>query len=115
MKKKEMAHTTSAHATRENAAKIQIFRDSNKDLTKVLSFFRYTIGTTLDCMLGTGVLRNSITWYIVYLQNIGALQVVCRQPDRHTGRLAKHYSADPTQWNKTNCQELTLFEKEEFV
>ena len=115
MKKKEMAHTTSAHATTNTVAKVQNFGDNIKDLTKVLDYFRYTTGTTLDCMLATGVLRNSITWYVLLLQTIGVLQAVCRQPDRHTGRLAKHYSADPTQWNKTNCQQLSLFGKEEFV
>lgn len=114
MGEKEMAHTTSAHATTNTVAKVQNLGDNIKDLTKVLDYFRYTTGTTLDCMLATGVLRNSITWYISYLQSIGALQTVCRQPDRHTGRFAKHYSADPSQWCRTN-QQLSLFGKEEFV
>ena len=32
-----------------------------KDLNKVLEYFRYTVGTTLDCFFATGVLRNCIT------------------------------------------------------
>lgn len=115
MRKKEMANATTTNATRRDAAKVQNFGDNIKDLTKVLDYFRYTTGTTLDCMLATGVLRNSITWYVFYLQTIGALQTVCRQPDKHTGRLAKHYSADPSQWRKTSYQQLSLFGKEEFV
>lgn len=115
MVEKEMANATTTNATKKYVAKVQNFGDNIKDLTKVLDYFRYTTGTTLDCMLATGVLRNSITWYISYLQSIGALQTVCRQPDRHTGRFAKHYSADPSQWRKTNYQQLSLFGKEEFV
>ena len=110
-----MANATRTNANGKDAAKVQNFGDNIKDLTKVLDYFRYTTGTTLDCMLATGVLRNSITWYVFYLTHIGALQTVCRQPDRHTGRLAKHYSADPSQWRKTNYQQLSLFGKEEFV
>ena len=114
MEKKEMANATRTNANERDAAKVQNFGDNSKDLMKVLDFFRYTTGTTLDCMLATGVLRNSITWYVLLLQTIGVLQAVCRQPDRHTGRLAKYYSADPSQWRKTNYQQLSLFVKEEF-
>ena len=34
-----------------------------KDIEKVLDYFRYTVGTTLDCMFATGVLRNCISNY----------------------------------------------------
>ena len=34
------------------------------DLSKVLEYFQYTIGTTLDCSFATGILRNCITWYV---------------------------------------------------
>lgn len=114
MVKKEMANATTTNATKKYDAKIQNTEDNSKDLLKVVDYFRYTTGTTLDCMLAIGVLRNSITWYVAYLESIGELQAICRKPDRHTGRLAKHYSADPSQWRKTN-QQLSLFGKEEFV
>lgn len=115
MADKEMAHTTSAHATNNTVAKIQNFGDNIKDLTKVLDYFRYTTGTTLDCMLAIGVLRNSITWYVAYLESIGELQAVYRQPDIHTGRMAKYYSADPSIWVRQDNQQLSLWRKEEFV
>ena len=115
MAKKEMANATTTNATKKYVAKVQNFGDNIKDLTKVLDYFKYTTGTTLDCMLATGVLRNSITWYVAFFENLGELQAICRKPDRHTGRLAKYYSADPSQWRKTNYQQLTIFGKEEFV
>lgn len=69
-----------------------------KDVAKILDFFRYTTGTTLDAMLATGILRNSITWYVSYLEDEKLLQVVSIERDHHTGRLAKHYSANPAIW-----------------
>lgn len=39
-----------------------------KDLCKILDYFRYTTGSTLDAALATGILRNSITWYVAYLE-----------------------------------------------
>ena len=41
-----------------------------KDIDKVYEFFRYTIGTTLDCAIATGVLRNSITYYVADLEKL---------------------------------------------
>ena len=41
-------------------AKIQ----REKDICKVLDYFRYKVGTSLDVALQTGILRNSFTWYI---------------------------------------------------
>ena len=80
-----------------DAAKVH----TRKDLSKVLDFFRYTPATgssSLDAALATGVLRNSVTWYISYLEDEGLLRVVCIKPDRTTHYRSKHYSADPTLW-----------------
>jgi hypothetical protein len=85
--------------------------DKIKDLTKVLDYFRYKVGTTLDCAQTTSVLRNSITWYVDYLQKVGLLKVVKVAKDQTTGYFAKHYSADEAQWGddeETECQ-LNLF------
>ena len=80
----------------DNAAKV----DNPKDLCKILDYFRYKVGTTLDAALATGVLRNSITWYVAYLENVGLLQVVCIKRSSTTGYMAKHYSADPALWRQ---------------
>lgn len=79
------------------------------DLSKVLDYFRYTTGTTLDCMFATGVLRNCITWYVRDLERLGLLQAIYTAPDKRTHCQAKHYSADPAKWvNKPDTQ-LSLF------
>lgn len=79
------------------------------DLSKVLDYFRYKVGTTLDCMLDTGILRNSITYYVRDLESLGLLQSIYVAPDRRTHFMAKHYSADPSKWvNKPDTQ-LSLF------
>ena len=79
------------------------------DLAKVLDYFRYTVGTTLDCMFDTGILRNSITYYVRDLEALGLLQAIYVAPDRRTHFMAKHYSADPLKWvNKPDTQ-LSLF------
>ena len=83
-----------------------------KDLCKILDYFRYKVGTTLDAALDTGILRNSITWYVAYLENAGLLQAVCIKRDRTTGYKAKHYSADPAQWKQRPPQYPSLFGKE---
>ncbi len=69
-----------------------------KDIEKVLDFFRYKVGTTLDCMFATGVLRNCITWYVRDLERLGLLQAIYIAKDRRTHFYAKHYSADPAKW-----------------
>lgn len=85
----------------------------DKDIAKVLDFFRYNTGTTLDAMLATGVLRNSITWYVCDLEDAGLLQVVSIKKDKHTGRLAKHYSADPAAWSQErHPRVLNIFNEE---
>lgn len=80
------------------------------DMAKVLDYFRYTVGTTLDCMFATGILRNSITWYVRDLERLGLLQAIYIAKDRRTHFYAKHYSANPAKWAqaKTNTQ-LSLF------
>lgn len=81
-----------------------------KDICKVLDFFRYKVGTTLDAALSTGILRNSITWYVAQLEELGELQAIFARPDRHTGFRAKHYSADRSKWpHKPLKRELDLF------
>lgn len=86
-----------------------------KDLCKILDYFRYKVGTTLDAALATGILRNSITWYVAYLENAGLLQAVCIKRDRTTGYKAKHYSADPGQWTQQPPQYPSLFGKEDLL
>lgn len=88
-----------------NGAKIH----NPSDLSKVLDYFRYTVGTTLDCMFDTGILRNSITYYVRDLESLGLLQAIYVAPDKRTHFMAKHYSADPSKWvNKPDTQ-LSLF------
>ncbi len=90
-----------------------------KDLCKILDYFRYTTGSTLDAALATGILRNSITWYVAYLENAGLLQPICIKRDRTTGYKAKHYSADPTLWPQVDepaaPQYPSLFGKEDLL
>lgn len=81
-----------------------------KDIDKVLEYFRYKTGTTLDAMLATGVLRNSITWYVRELEELGLLQAIARKPDIHTGRMAKYYSANPELWKRPKSRQLYLWE-----
>lgn len=98
-----------------DAAKVH----NGKDLCKILDYFRYKVGTTLDAALATGILRNSITWYVAYLENAGLLQPICIMRDRTTGYKAKHYSADPTLWPQMDepaaPQYPSLFGKEDLL
>lgn len=84
----------------------------SKDINKILDYFRYKTGTTLDAMIDTGILRNSITWYVSQLEKLGLLQAVFIRPDNHTGYKAKYYSADPNKWRNHIPVELSLFGKE---
>lgn len=63
-----------------------------KKIETVYDFFSKNIGTTLDCAITTKVLRNSITYYVSYLERIGLLKVAMIAPDSTTGRMAKHYT-----------------------
>ena len=94
MTKKSRA-SLSAHPQNHNAKLAP-----SKGITKVFEFFQYTIGTTLDAALATGVLRNSITYYVRDLEDVGLLRVVYIKPDKTTGYKAKHYSSDPANWKK---------------
>ena len=78
------------------------------DLTKVLDYFRYTVGTTLDCMFDTGILRNSITYYVRDLEALGLLRAIYVAPDRRTHFMAKHYSADPSKWQQNPERQYSL-------
>ncbi len=115
MKKSDIAN---ANATLSDyTAKVADSEHSCKDLWRVLDFFRYTTGTTLDCAKSTGILRNSITWYVVYLERENLLAAISVRPDRTTGRRAKHYSADKSLWAKQPVCELSfmnqLFQEDE--
>ncbi len=82
-----------------------------KDIIKVFEFFRYKVGTTLDCAIATGILRNSITWYIADLEEEGLLQAIGRAKDATTGYSANHYSADRSKWVQRGPLQLNLFEE----
>lgn len=82
------------------------------DFCKVLDYFKYTVGTTLDCSFATGVLRNCITWYVRDMETMGLLQAIYVAKDKRTHFMAKHYSADPAKWIKSqDGVQLSLFEK----
>lgn len=84
-----------------------------KDIIKVFEFFRYKVGTSLDCALATGILRNSVTWYISDLEEEGLLQAICRQKDATTGYSANHYTADKSKWVHRGPVQLSLFGKDD--
>ena len=81
----------------------------NKDINKVLLYFQYNIGTSLDCAFSTGILRNSICYYIDNLTKIGLLKIIYKDKDRTTHHMASHYSADSSKWKKLSHKELDLF------
>jgi hypothetical protein len=83
-----------------------------KDSTKVLEFFRYKTGTTLDAAIATGVLRNCITWYVSIFEKMGVLICVYKRKDVHTGYMAKYYTADPERIQR-EPRELSFIKKEE--
>lgn len=104
MEQKKRA-TEAAPSQNLTAAKV----NNPSDLSKVLEYFRYTTGTTLDCMFGTGILRNSITYYVRDLETLGLLQAIYIAPDKRTHREAKYYSANPQKWQKKPDTQLSLF------
>ncbi len=95
----------------ETGAKVNNNPETCKDLVKVLEYFRYTTGTSLDCAMSVQVLRNSVTWYIRTLERTNLLQAVCVKRDRTTGRKAKHYSGNPKLWVKKSLRQLSLFDE----
>jgi len=86
--------------------------NNRTDYYKVLEYYCYNVGSTLDAAKATGILRNSITWYVSRLEKDGLLQVVCIKRDCTTGHMAKHYSANPSQWKFHMSQQLSLFGNE---
>lgn len=85
-----------------------------KDITKLLTFFRYKVATTLDAAIELSMLRNSITWYVRDLEKMGLLQSIYKRPDVHTGYLAKYYTSNPDLWVGSNQpKQLSLFTNEE--
>ena len=109
MKEKEKGATQSNTPNDNTGAKVQNFPDIHKDMSIVLDYFRCISGTSLDCALNTGILRNSVTFHINTLQKLGLIQVVKIAPDTHTGYKAKYYSADPARWQKPKFVQLSLF------
>lgn len=92
-------------------AKIGNLQKKTKDLSRVLQYFHYKVGTSLDCALSTGILRNSITWYICDLERLGLLQAIKKDKDKTTGFRAKYYSADQTLWCKASSTQLSIWEE----
>lgn len=85
-----------------------------KDMTKVLDYFRYKVGTTLDAALELSLLRNSVTWYVRDLEAMGVLRAITKRPDSTTGYKAKHYSANPDLWgHNVQPQQLSMFSQKE--
>ena len=109
MEGKEKGATQSNTPTDNTEAKVQNIQDTHKDMTVVLDYFRCISGTSLDCSLSTGILRNSVTFHIDALQKLGLIQVVKVAPDKHTGYKAKYYSADHARWQKPKFVQLSLF------
>ena len=91
-------------------AKIGNPQQKAKDLLRVLQYFHYKVGTSLDCALSTGILRNSITWYICDLERLGLLQAIKKAKDKTTGFRAKYYSADQTLWRKQTFTQLNIWD-----
>ena len=83
----------------------------SKDICKVLLYFRYNVGSSLDCAIAPRVLRNSITYYVDEREKMGLLGVAYSGRDRNTGYKAKHYTADKSKWasNKPRLEEGCLW------
>ncbi len=115
-KRNESLTTTGFHSTTSNLnsdyAKVVKSNEKTKDIELVMYFFQYNIGTSLDCAFATGILRNSITYYISDLIDLGLLGIVRKDRDRTTGHWAFHYSADPSLWRKRRWVQLSLFGEE---
>ena len=118
MKEKTEATTAVAATANEQLsqpdcpAKLNNLNGKTKDLVRVLQFFRYKVGTSLDCAIETGILRNSITWYVLDLEKLKMLQAIRKAKDATTGFLAKHYSANPSLWRKPMWMQGELFTEE---
>jgi hypothetical protein len=97
-------------AARENNDSIGAKVRKVKGICKVLDYFRYNVGTSLDCTHYTGILRNSVTRYIDDLEDEHLLMSLGKRRDSTTHYPAKHYSADSKLWKKQG--ELNLFGEE---
>ncbi len=80
--------------------------DKPKQISIILEYFRNNIGTSLDAAIATHILRNSVTWIICQLEDLGMIQAINRKPDQHTHRKAKHYSANRELWHHGQPQQL---------
>ena len=105
-----VAATASKCSKSDCTTKLNNLNDKTKDLERVLQFFHYKVGTSLDCALSTGILRNSITWYICDLERLGLLQAIKKDKDKTTGFRAKYYSADQKLWCKQTFTQLNIWE-----
>lgn len=85
---------------------IEICKNRGRDFRLTLEYFCKHIGTSLDCAFETGILRNSITYYIQHLERAGLLRAMYKAPDSRTGCKAKHYSANPAYWYNYECNNL---------
>lgn len=94
-----------SHPHQEHVTKIQ----KEKDICKVFAFFQYKVGTSLDCAIATGILRNSVTWYVQDLIDEGLLQSIGKQKDATTGYSANHYTANRSKWVQRSPVQLSLF------
>lgn len=92
------------------SAKVDNSNEKSKDLVRLLAYFAIQPSTTLDAMLGTGILRNSITWYVDYAEHAGFIKTVFKGKDKHTNRVAKYYSSNPKDWKNKTVKEPNLFD-----
>lgn len=110
---KERRKATEAANKRETTNVVKYTTAKVADTTniaKVYDYFRYTVGTTLDCAKATGILRNCITWYVRDLERLGLLQAIFKAKDKHTQYKAKYYSADHLLWVKPDVnKQLKLY------
>ena len=111
MKEKKMRATPiGATPTTKDMTKIANTPQKEKDLSRVLDFFRYKVGTSLDCAISTKILRNSVTWYIRSLEDMGLLMAVKVGKDKTTGFHAKFYSANRNEWPCNRWVQLNIWE-----
>lgn len=94
-------------------AKLAKPEENPKDFKRIYFWFKKNVGTTLDAALATGILRNSITYYVDHLETAGLLQAIHKDYDKTTHRIAKHYTANQTLWAKPKYVQLSLFDEGE--
>ncbi len=110
MKKKNKGASTIAPApTTKDRTNVANYSQKEKDLSRVLEYFQYKVGTSLDCAISTKILRNSITWYIRSLEDMGLLMSVKKDKDQTTGFRAKFYSANQNEWPSNRWVQLNIW------